>query len=80
MRARYLYALARQVQKLRVCWPCSKQWITENPFAKAATSIYHWWRDIFTIMPDGRSLLEQEFPDYSPAASSAKSFPGIFHC
>src|SRR5216683_1498097 len=59
---------------------CSRRWTTASPFARAATSIFPWWRGIFTTTRAGRSWSNRSFPATRRAALSDKSFRGIFRC
>ena len=64
-RARYLYALARQVQKhAAAASPCSRRSTTASRSARRATSTCRWWRGTSTTTPAGRSCMEREFPGY----------------
>jgi len=71
-RARYLYALARQVQKHARGWRFWRRWTTASPSAKAAISTFLWWRGISITTQDGRSFSTRSFRITRRAAWWAK--------
>ena len=67
-------------RNIRGCSRCSKRWTTASRSARAATSIFRWWRGISTTTPAGRNCSSRNFRITSRAAWSARLFRGIFRC
>ena len=65
-------------RNIRGGWRCSRRWTTASRFARAATSIFRWWRGIFIITRAGRRILEQEFPGYVPCGVVGQIIPWNF--
>ena len=55
VRARYMYAIARNIQKHLVCWQCLKAWTTASRSVSRGISMCRCWRVTFIIMQVGRS-------------------------
>ena len=65
-------------RSIRGCSRFSKPWTTASPSARAATSTFRWSRGISTTTPAGRNCSSRNFLSTNRAASSVRSFPGIF--
>ena len=75
-RAKYLYALARLIQKNSRLLASSRAWTTASPSAKRAISTSISPRGISITTPAGRSCSTRNSPAMKATASSARSFPG----
>jgi aldehyde dehydrogenase (NAD+) len=79
-RARYLYALARLVQKHSRRLAVLETMDNGKPIRESRDIDIPWWRGTFIIMPAGRSCWSRSFPATRRAAWWARSFRGIFRC
>ena len=69
-RARYLYALARLVQKHARLFAVLETWTTASRSARAATSTSRWSRGTSTTTPAGPSMLDARVPGHGAAMAS----------
>src|SRR5579883_996453 len=79
-RSRYLYALARQVQKHSRRLAVLETMDNGKPIRKSRTSTFRLSPGISTITPGGRSFCPRNFRNTPHAAWSARSSRGISRC
>jgi aldehyde dehydrogenase (NAD+) len=77
-RARYLYAIARQIQKHAASSPCSSRWTTASRSASPATSTFPLVARHFYHHAGWAQLMETELPGYEPVGVVGQIIPWNF--
>ena len=77
-RARYLYAIARQIQKHSRLFAVLETIDNGKPIRELATSIFRWWPATSIIMRVGRNSRARFLSTSGHSGFAARSFLGIF--